>query len=266
MPQTRLLLLGCRPPLRSVERRLGWVHSRAWRCIVSTATSIEWTEIHRTNAAIRCGVRSIGGGSEPVDQRWPHVRAQRLALGIRQPQPCNQAPGLHCGSDNVWADGIEQQLRPPEQGEGARCIHGAPRQVDESASGAALNVRPLEVDAARRGDRAALQRPHRRWGVPGVQLQEFVLPVASLDADVDVAVAGEVAAGAAGLAWHVEGLDAELHAAIIAPPGPIRELGPAARRLVLLRPERRHRMVDSSIAPAPCTSHTWTPVSRDASP
>ncbi len=206
---------------------------------MSTATSIEWTEIHRTNAAIRCGVRSIGGGSEPVDQRWPHVRAQRLALGIRQPQPCNQAPGLHCGIDNVGADGVEQQLRPPEQGEGARCIHGAPRQVDEPASGTALDVRPRDVDAGRGGDRAALQRPHRRWGVAGVQLQQLVAPVASLDTDVDVAVAGEVAARAAGAARQVEGLDADLRTAIIASPGPIRELGPAARRLVLRHPERR---------------------------
>jgi hypothetical protein len=121
----------------------------------------QWTMILCTNAAIRCGVRSIGGGSEPGDQRWPHLRAQRVALGIGQSQPCNQAPGLHRGIEHVRADGVEQQLCPPEQGEDACCIHGAPGQVDEPASGTALDVRPPDVDTSRPRDRGALQRPHR---------------------------------------------------------------------------------------------------------
>ncbi|MBT2447772.1 hypothetical protein J7F03_11950 [Streptomyces sp. ISL-43] len=48
-----------------------------------------------------------------------------------------------------------------------------------------------------------------------MQAEELVPAVAPLDGDVDVAVAGEVRAGAAGAARKIDGFDPNLHEVIL---------------------------------------------------
>ena len=79
-----------------------------------------------------------------------------------------------------------------------------PGQVDKPAAWRALDVRALEVGAARRRDRGAVDGPGGSRRVTGDQAEQLIWPGAVLNTDVDAVVAaGLVGAGATGAAGQL---------------------------------------------------------------
>jgi hypothetical protein len=97
---------------------------------------------------------------------------------------------------------------PAKHREATAVVDGAPIEIDEPATGRALDVGPAHVSAVDR----TIDAPYRPSRVAWMQIQQLVRPVLALHSDVDVRVAGEVAIGSAVAARQLGSHNPELHA------------------------------------------------------
>ena len=103
-----------------------------------------------------------------------------------------QACGV-CHSDSLTVEGSWPGIQYPRAPghEVAGIIDSAPAQVDESSTRRPLNIGPTHVCTVH----CTVESPHRRGGVPRMQIQQFFSAVFALHANMDIGIARKVAAG-----------------------------------------------------------------------
>ena len=173
----------------------------------------------------------------PFHGRWLDSGTHGLASRIGESQPRRELPGLLRSGDNLRTDVGEDELCPAEHDERRFRIHGAPRQIDETLARGALDERPSNIWSERRGDYGRVKCPDRGRRVAGVQIDDVIRLVATLNPDVNVVVAREGSIGGAAPAREVVSFDSDPHSSILAAGEDRRRLADFARagRIVLMK-------------------------------
>ena len=118
-----------------------------------------------------------------------------MASRIGESQPGRELPGLLRSGDNLRTNVGEDELCPAEHDECRFRILGAPRQVDEPLARGTLDERPSNIWSELRGDYGRVKCLDRGRRVAGVQIDDVIWLVATLNPDVNVVVAREGSIG-----------------------------------------------------------------------
>jgi len=94
----------------------------------------------------------------------------------------------------------------------------------------ALDERPSNIRSERRGDYGCVRCPDRDRRVAGVQIEDVIRLIATLNPDVNVVVAREGSIGGAVPAREVASFDSDPHSSILAAGEDRRRLADVARR------------------------------------
>jgi hypothetical protein len=131
---------------------------------------------------------------------------------VREAEPSDEETAFACWAEKVDRDGVEPELRSPKHGEVRVLVDDAPREVDESLPWWSLDLWSPHIPMRGWADYFAVHYPGRQLHVGRYEPEEVLLPLLSLNGDMDVVMAiGEVRSGTTVTTWQLRAFDLNEH-------------------------------------------------------
>src|SRR5271165_1599487 len=168
-----------------IERQCGLAgRNTCWPALVTSPALA--TPPESCHSVTELAVRSR---RRPVDHRRADRCAQRIALAVSEAEAADEQAEPRGLGDDLRRNGVQAELRAPEQRERAALVDRSPGQVDEAVARRTLDVTALDVRGVGRSGDIAVDGPLRRGRARWRQTEKLGALTAPLDRDVDAVIA-----------------------------------------------------------------------------